>query len=138
MNESTFNDLLDHHGADLSRWPPDLMAAAEALLQRSEVAQRSHVAARSIERVAGELAAVNIPAGLQARILVRVAEPDVWNRLADWFQAALWRPVAAAALPLLMGFLIGLQSPPPTDTALLAELSALPLASTIEDMVHDE
>ncbi|MCB1685248.1 MAG: hypothetical protein R3E82_18065 [Pseudomonadales bacterium] len=138
MNESTFNDLLDQHGADLSQWPADEIAAAQGLLERSPVAQRSRAAAETLERVARELGAADTPTGLQSRILARAGEPDVWERLADWFQAALWRPLTAGALPLLMGFVIGMQSPASTDTALLAELSALPLTPTIEDIGYDE
>jgi len=138
MNESTFNKLLDQYGADLSAWPADVIAAAEGLLERSPVARRSRAAAETLERVARELAAVDVPAALQSRILERATKPDVWEQMADWFRAALWRPLTAGALPLLMGFVIGVQSPATTDSALLTELSALPLSAAIEDIGYDE
>lgn len=138
MNERIFNDLLDRHGADLSQWPSDLVGEAENLLERSPSARRSRAAAETLERAARELAETEPPVGLQSRILARAGEPDVWERMADWFGAALWRPLVAGTLPLLMGFLIGVQNPTATDTALLAELSALPLTPTIEDIGNDE
>ena len=138
MNERIFNDLLDRHGADLSQWPSDLVGEAQNLLERSPSAQRSRAAAEIMERAARDLAQTEPPVGLQSRILARASEPDVWERMADWFRAALWRPLIAGTLPVLMGFLIGVQNPNDTDTALLAELSALPLTPTIEDIGNDE
>lgn len=138
MNEHTFNDLLDRHGADLSQWPAEFSTDAQRLLEHSPGAQRSLAAAAALERIARELAAADPPAGLGSRILARAAQPDVWERMTDWFRAALWRPVAAATLPLLMGFLVGVQNPTTTDTALLSELSALPLSPTLEDIGYDE
>lgn len=67
-----------------------------------------------IEELEQRLAApVAAPQGLKTRILASLPPQDVVQRLLDWLLPkrlghALWRPVAAAAAPLTLGFLLNL------------------------------
>jgi hypothetical protein len=138
MNEQEFKNQLDRLGSDLARWPSQSAAQARSLLEYSSAARDSLAAARALDRAFETLRQPALPAGLSSRILDRVSHPDPWERLGDWFTAALWRPALAAAVPLVVGFMVGLQSAPDSDALLLAELSELPLTAAFEESIYDE
>jgi hypothetical protein len=72
MDVGEFEDLIDRLGEDLTRWPEDRRAAAEALLAVSSKAQALHDEAKALRRA---LAAppVRAPAGLADRIVAAAA-----------------------------------------------------------------
>lgn len=49
MRITDFARLLDTHGADPARWPPEALPAARALLERSPEARRLRKRARSLD-----------------------------------------------------------------------------------------
>ena len=71
MDVPEFEDLLGRHGGDLSNWPKDRQAAAEALLQTSEQARASLAEAQRI-RSALQSTPVRAPTGLVDRIMGKV------------------------------------------------------------------
>ncbi|NNG03651.1 MAG: hypothetical protein HKM95_06060, partial [Inquilinus sp.] len=50
MHVNRFQTLLDAHGPDIARWPPEMRAEAEALLAVSEQARRALAEARLLDR----------------------------------------------------------------------------------------
>ncbi len=81
---------------------------------------------RDLERLRASRPAA--PAYLQERIMANLPERDPWQDLLDWLRASTWRPVAAAALPLLLGFTVGLTAgddlelEPTTESLIFAEV----------------
>ena len=73
MDVTSFEDLIDRLGEDLSRWPDDQRLAAEGLLASSAEARTLHEAARALRRA---LAAppVCAPASLADRIVAAARE----------------------------------------------------------------
>ncbi len=61
---------------------------------------------RDLERLRASQPAA--PAHLKERIIANLPERDPWQDLFDWLRASAWRGVTAAALPLLLGFAVGL------------------------------
>ena len=138
MNLDTFNDHLDRYGADLDGWPAAAREAAETFLTTSSRAAAAHAAARDLTRGLQALPERAAPPQLAARIAARVSvERDVWSRLGDWFGYALWRPALAAALPLALGFVLGIANPVPPeadDVYLLETLGMLPFSGNFEEL----
>ena len=106
MNIDEFNDGLDRWGSRTERWPEPDRSAATALLEQSEAARRQLAQAELADQL---LAADHHPAPhhLRQQILQQLEGDDMVQRLADWFAAALWKPVLAAACMLALGFSIG-------------------------------
>lgn len=71
MDVAEFEDLLGRHGDELSNWPKDQQAAAEALLQSSEQARAALAAAQRL-RSALQPTPVRAPTGLVDRIMRKV------------------------------------------------------------------
>ena len=71
MDLPEFEDLLGRHGDDLSNWPKDRQAAAEALLQSSKQARAALAEAQRL-RSALQSTPVRAPAGLVDRIMGKV------------------------------------------------------------------
>jgi hypothetical protein len=71
MDLPEFEDLLDRHGCDLSNWPKDRQAAAEALLQSSKQARAALTEAQRL-RSALQSTPVRAPTGLVDRIMGKV------------------------------------------------------------------
>jgi hypothetical protein len=119
MDLTTFNDHLDRLGADLETWPDTLRLEAEGLLRTSSEAEDALADARTLANLLAALPRVPAPSGLAGQISRAAVDP--WERLVDWFGVALWRPVVATGLPLVLGFVIGLvQVPAPEEDAYLA------------------
>ncbi len=152
MDLTTFSGHLDRLGADLKLWPDAAQQAARTLLgvssESSELGkQQQEEAARLLDR-ARQLAQLfdNLPlepaaAGLRGRILAELPV-DSWRALSEWFHAALWRPLAAAAMPLILGFAIGVFQQPPSGEVyaqnLADELSLLPFTDSFEGMPDED
>jgi hypothetical protein len=75
MDVPEFEDLLGRHGGDLSNWPADRQAAAEALLKSSEQAR---AALAETQRLRSRLqpTQVRAPAGLVDRIMGKIQRPE--------------------------------------------------------------
>ena len=76
------------------------------------------------------------PDYLAPRILANVPAREPIEVIFGWFSAALWRPVAAAMLPLLLGFIAGTGNVEDTDTWYEAE--ALVFVDVLEEYDYDE
>ena len=71
MDVPEFEDLLGRHGGDLSDWPKDRQAAAEALLKSSKQARAALAEAQRL-RSALQSTPIRAPTGLVDRIMGKV------------------------------------------------------------------
>ena len=112
-----FSEHLDRLGADLDQWPDSARQAAERLLDDSSAPEQLLQAnqllehARQLTDLFEALPATPASPELRRRILTG-RRSDFWSAIGDWLRAALWRPLAAAAMPLVLGFAIGLFQQP--------------------------
>ncbi len=151
MDLTDFSDHLDRLGADLRQWPDAAQQAARILLgESSEFSEPGRLEqqaaaelldrARRFERLFDTLPSAPATAELRGRILGELPI-DRWRTLSEWFHAALWRPVAAAAMPLILGFAIGFFQQPPNgqidEQNLADELSSLAFTDSFEDLPDD-
>ena len=124
MNIEEFEDLVDLHGEDLSRWPQALRVPAMSLLERSEDARKIVDSAKQLRALFRAAPQIHAPAGLADRIVARAAasvEADIdmdpaLPPLAPWFER-VERPLRSALLLscLAVGLAVGLLSSPNTD-----------------------
>ena len=134
-----FENLLDSYGANPAAWPPALRAAALALVAGEPVAKRLLEEASALDAALDALPAAPVPAGLQARIMANLDAPAPQFRLErglQWLSAALWRPLALGALPLLFGFSLGMGDY--QDTSELEDTLALLVFSEVQLMGFGE
>ena len=104
-----FADALDRYGTDMQRWPGDLRAMAEEMLESSPDAGALLAEAVELDAALGAaFAAPSLPVGLEARINARAERRDVWLEWLTAFVMRPWRPVGAACVPLVLGFALGL------------------------------
>jgi hypothetical protein len=115
MNAERFRKLVDAYGANPRRWPADERAAMEAY-------RDAHADTREWLRAAGDLDDLLddhrvVTRDISQRIL-RSVPRSFAERLVGWLlphdPALWWRPAMAAALPLAVGILIGVQTPSTT------------------------
>jgi ferric-dicitrate binding protein FerR (iron transport regulator) len=110
MNLQQFNDHLDRHGAHLDAWPETERNAARQLLQRDPEAAAALRTAEAVDAHLARLRAHRAPAGLAARIAATTRHGVEGGWLEALFRP-LWRPALLALLPLVAGFVVGLQLP---------------------------
>lgn len=144
MTEAEFTELLDRHGGDRTHWPAADAQRADALLGGSAAARRHLAAARTVDHWLADLRPHVAPAGLAESILARVqraeataaaeTRPDPLETALRWLTARLWRPVLAAALPVLAGFAIGVALPADTDTELASQIGTLAFVDIYEEL----
>ena len=127
-----FVEQLDRRGSDLESWPVEEAQAARLLLAEDPQARRALAQAQTLDNLFAGLPATSPPPGLQARIAASVATTRWWERLADWFQVAIWRPLAISAAALACGFLIGVLQPQADEQLLSAGLELLALGELEE------
>jgi hypothetical protein len=125
MNDDRFLWCLDHWGSDLAAWPEAEARAARLLLEVSPDARRHFEAAQEVANWLGGLRAHTAPPGLRTRILARLPEPTPVPAVLRWLTARMWRPVLAAALPLVVGFVVGIGLPDRMDALFVEEISTL-------------
>jgi hypothetical protein len=110
MTIDEFQKNLDRWGSTLKAWPEPARSQGLLLLDESEKARQQHQHAQDID---GLLAADHpAPPGMQQQILSQLtsrqgSEDDLWQRLADWFAAPIWKPTLAAACILALSFTAG-------------------------------
>ncbi len=117
METEAFKTFLDRHGSDPSKWPAsDETNRVNELLRESEYARRVLHETQDLHGLLETALQVREPIGLEARILQAVhSENENWwtGAVAQW----ILRP-ALVALPLLVGFIVGLAA---TDSSLVVE-----------------
>lgn len=146
MRIQDFHDLLDTHGADPARWPPQQRAAALALRDRLPEAQaawaeaeRMEVLLRSRPRETPQdrLRAATVIAATMAQLRVETARPDTgpWHRLWQEWRWLFARPIGVGlAGMVLAGWFAGQGGAWPSgQDALLELLLADPLSLFEED-----
>ncbi len=134
MDEAAFANALDRWGSRLSQWPAH-EAAARELIERSAAARRLLIRAEQLDAQLSQPAELAANPQLQQRITSALAgrkQFDGLDRLIQWFAASLWRPSVAAAVPLLLGFIIGTAAPIAAEDSLAEELGLLAFTTTIE------
>lgn len=121
MSLEAFEDALDTHGGDLSRWPQALRAAAEALLQTDDRARSLLHAAQELDAALAADPSPTADSGLTDRIMQRIAEHEVgaenvraetFARRADrrWLRRlvpTIPKELVAVACGTVVGILVG-------------------------------
>ena len=141
MDLTKFNELLDQHGPVLDDWPAGLQRQAQSLLAASADATDALTDAETLSNLLGAMPPVAAPDHLAGRIVARAAGPqDPWQSLIDWLGAGVWRGVLAAALPLALGFAVGLAQPSSTqeDAYLAADVGLMAFSSSYEEPSHED
>ncbi|MCY4143401.1 MAG: hypothetical protein OXG08_06935 [Gammaproteobacteria bacterium] len=117
MEIEAFESYLDRHGSDPDRWPAnDEKKHVIQLLNGSERARHILQETQDLHSMLETALHVRDPIGLETRILaaVRSSKENWWtSTIAQW----ILKP-AFVALPLLVGFVIGLAA---TDSSLVVE-----------------
>jgi hypothetical protein len=132
MNTQTFAEYLDRWGSDLDSWPSAQQSAARELLLTSKRAMRLRDEAQAMDRWLVSATNHQAPSDLARRIIDQLPAQDPWQRIVDWFSAALWRPALAATCMLLVGFVAGIALPQSNDDSMLDDLSMLAFNPTYE------
>jgi hypothetical protein len=129
MTLDDFMKRLELHSADLSRWPPDLVRPALALIRSSAEA---HAAFDGALKLDAALRSYNPPPArleaLEERIMRAVANtrhvsPPVRN---TWRTAWLFAPGGGLVAAAVIGFFLGLQPAPSTDSGLFDAVAFAP------------
>lgn len=145
MNTEDLDDKLDRWGADLDTWPTDDRNAALSLMERSLGARVRVQRTRTIETALAEGATAHrAPVDLAMRILNdsrlgphQVHLEDPFSGFVAWLKAAIWRPALLAAVPLAVGFVLGMSSGYDED-ALAQNLTALTLISAFDEIDYED
>jgi hypothetical protein len=129
MNEARFMELLSAFGAELSRWPEDERAAAEALL---EVAPHRIKDIWESERTFDHLLALekDAPASIALETRVLTASPDrraARGRTSPFgkWKMPQWATGGAIAASLALGFAVGYAGEPQAVDADYAKMLTL-------------
>ena len=133
---SDIADALDRWGSDLHHWPSQAATSAKRLLENSPEAIRLMKEAVDLETEFLQLRDHVTTPGLERKILAELPPRDSLQRIADWLTGALWRPALAAAVPLVVGFVLGI-TVPEEDSQLADELSLLVFSETYEELEDD-
>ena len=116
MNAERFRQLLDSYGADESRWPADLRGPMRDFLDATPEARQWLFESRDLDVLLDSYQPAS--ADLSERILAALPRSRV-DRFIAWLlpsaPAQWWHPVAAGAMPLVLGLAIGLNVPEVAD-----------------------
>mgnify|MGYP001823795292 CR=1 FL=1 len=138
MDEHRFDAALDRWGSNLQDWPADERQAAEALLAQSKVAESLLQTDRSIDATLSRLQQHVAPPGLEQRIHARLttleSHGDRGQRIWSWVTASFWRPALLAAVPLTVGFALGLGLSDVSEQELADQVSMLALSNIYEEI----
>lgn len=109
MNLERFRELLSCHGSREQRWPTALRDDMLSFLGENEEAR---VLLRSEQQLDLLLDSYQLPEIDLSDEIMRAVPGDRLERLLGWLMPArpaqFWRPASAAALPLLLGVVIGM------------------------------
>lgn len=120
MTREEMNELLDIHGADLSRWPQDKMKEALALTAKDPAARADFDAALQLdESLWLYTPEKNDTAALEARILAALADTPAAGAASEkqaeqsgffgWRAAYIFAPSGALVAAAIFGFVMGMQ-----------------------------
>lgn len=99
MDRSRFEHLLSAYGADLSRWPPDERAAAQALAAQGDAEIAALIEeARVLDEALEAVREAPLEHELLARRILKAAPGAGFDR------RALWALAACAVLGILLGY----------------------------------
>ncbi len=135
MTLDEFESLLDRYGADLDQWPVEFASRARPLIDDSHAAQSLYAESRALETLLDDaLPAATLSTGaVRSRILAALTEQTAKPRMFAWlnFGPRLLRPVAIAAaiIPLVLGYAIGVgYQPGGVNEDLVSDVSLLAFA----------
>ncbi len=118
MDQSLFEEMLDRHGTDLTKWPTRYAASAQTLLQVSAAARAALASALSISTHLHELRRRHhAPGHLANKILGRTQRIDPLDRLLHSLYRYRWRAALIAVTPIIAGFYLGLTMSTEPDPA---------------------
>ncbi len=135
-SERVLADALDRWGSDLDLWPIIAANEAKTLMASSPEATRLVQEFVALESELAKLREHQATPGLDVKILAELPTRDGVQRIVDWLSASLWRPALAAAIPLALGFILGITIPE-EDSQLADELSLLVFSETYEELQDD-
>jgi hypothetical protein len=80
------------------------------------------------------------PEYLAKKIIANLPERTPLDRMLDFLTANIWRPLATAALPLLIGFTLGVSGEPggQPETQIWFEAESILFAESYEEYTNDE
>ncbi|WOJ92098.1 hypothetical protein R0135_09895 [Congregibacter variabilis] len=111
MSPERLEELLETYGSREERWPEDQRSEMRACLDAFPQLQRQLFEARDLDLMLDSYCPEDID--LQQRILDALPV-SVADRLLNWLLPEVpglwWRPAMAAALPMLLGLAIGMES----------------------------
>ena len=135
-SELALAEALDRWGSDLHDWPEAAATQAKRLLESSPAAKRLMQKTVALELALTQLGEHRATPGLDVKILEQLPPKDDLQRIVDWLAGALWRPALAAAIPLALGFALGVTMPE-EDSQLADELSLMAFSATYEELEDD-
>ncbi len=116
MNAERFRQLLDSYGSDEKRWPSHLRGSMTDFLDATPEARQWLQEARELDVLLDGYQPTTVD--LSVRIMAALPRSAL-DRFLDWLlpsaPAQWWHPVAAGAMPLVLGLAIGLNTPGITD-----------------------
>jgi hypothetical protein len=113
MTLAEFEAHLDRYGAELDRWPVEPASQAKRLVAESSAARSLFAESRALDTLLEDaLPAATLSTGaVRSRILAALAEQGAKPGVFAWLTSGsrLLRPVAIAAaiIPLILGYAIG-------------------------------
>ena len=126
MTETRLLDLIGAYGSDPQRWPRAERAAALTRLQASDAGQQLLAAEASLDVVMASDPAPAVEPRLRQRVLSIPAlepaprpspvRPGLARRMSPFVE--FWQPAAGLAAAALVGFAVGLATPPTPDLVL--------------------
>ena len=111
IDENRYREVLDCYGGDPARWPADVRAELLEFEARNQSVEALRREAQALDSM---LDAYRPPVFDQSEAIMAALPSSLGERQLDWFVPAspvsLWRPLAAGAVPLLLGLAVGLSS----------------------------
>jgi hypothetical protein len=129
-NETTrFEEALDRWGSNFSNWPRGAADWGRRRLETSAEARRAHEQAQLLEEALGALPPLAASDDLKRRIATAAG-----TRRDGPTPGRLWRPALAAAIPLLVGFWLGLNQGQSDATTSAEEIGLIAFTTNPEEL----
>ena len=115
MNFEEFEYHLDVHGVKWQNWPESIRSAAFTLAEKDQRAKNLYEAEMELDSMLAS-ARLRAPVSLQRRILNQTIRSSQSNT--GWLDTVLihvWRPIAVALVPLVLGLGLGFFDQDPVD-----------------------
>jgi len=127
-----FEEALDRWGGNFANWPGDAAEWGRRLVETSEEARRAHAQAVRLEDALGALPPLAASEDLKRRIASAAGA-----RYGKPFHGRLWRPAIAAAIPLLVGFWLGLNQGQSDATRSAEEVGLIAFTANLEELDYE-